>query len=211
MSAIGKEKQRGPRRSKRKRGDPAETRTPAQIAAQARLDRDADHNNRSLSNTFKFWRLCANTRCRRMHACAGLPDCFSHKWRQVHPDDRFLVREASLAHARGADPQHATRIAQAKLAERNALQAKFDAVKERQRRRNRPATCRPHRSRGSARFETASRSLPRKRESIFRAGGYGSPPSRGRRGNRSRVINSPSRNSAPQHSTSAPIPHWKCA
>jgi hypothetical protein len=130
MSAISNERQRGPRRGKQKRRDPTETRTPAQIAAQARLDRDADHDNRTLSNTFRFWRLCANPRCRRMHACAGLPDCFSDKWRHVHPDDRFLVREASLAREQGADPQRATEIAQAKLAERDALWAKYDALKE---------------------------------------------------------------------------------
>ncbi|MGD9923648.1 MAG: hypothetical protein AB7V13_19745 [Pseudorhodoplanes sp.] len=126
---IRKERQRGPRRGKRKRSDPSETRTPAQIAAQARLDREADHDNRALSNTFKFWRMCANRRCRRMHACAGLPDCFSDKWRNVHPDDRFLVREASLARARGADLQRASEIAQEKLAERDALWRKYDAPK----------------------------------------------------------------------------------
>ena len=127
-SEPGKERRRGPRRSKLQRTDPTEWRTPAQIAAQARIDRKADHNNRSLSNTFKFWRLCANTRCRRMHACAGLRDCFSHKWRQVHPDDRFLVREIALARERGTDPKRAMESAEAKLAERDALQAKFDAV-----------------------------------------------------------------------------------
>jgi hypothetical protein len=132
MPAINTERQRGPRRRKRRRSDPSDRRTPAQIAAQARLDRDADHDNRSLSNTFKFWRVCAKARCRRMQACAGLPDCFSEKWRQVHPNDRFLVREASLARAQGADPEHAMRIAQAKLAERDALWEKYDAVKESQ-------------------------------------------------------------------------------
>jgi hypothetical protein len=64
-----------------------------------------------------------------MHACAGLPDCFTDKWRQMHPDNRFLMREASLARAQGADPEQAMRIAKAKLAERDALQAKFDASK----------------------------------------------------------------------------------
>jgi len=129
-SEPGKDKRRGPRRSKRKRSDPTEWRTPAQIEAQARIDREADHDNRNLSNTFSFWRLCTNARCRRMHACAGLADCFSHKWRHVHPNDRFLVREASLARAGGADPEHATRIAEAKLAERDALWGKYDALKE---------------------------------------------------------------------------------
>ncbi len=126
---IRKVKHRGPRRLRRQRRDPNEWRTPAQIEAQTRLDREADRDNRDLSNTFNFWRQCSNARCRRMHACAGLADCFSDKWQQVHPDDRFLVREVSLAQSRGADLEHATRIAQAKLAERDALQAKFDAPK----------------------------------------------------------------------------------
>jgi hypothetical protein len=131
MPAISQEKQRGPRRGRGQRRDPTEWRTPAQIAAQARLDREADRDNRALSNTFEFWRLCASPRCRRMHACAGLADCFSDKWRHVHPNDRFLVREASLARAQGADPQRASEIAQAKLAERDALWGKYDALKER--------------------------------------------------------------------------------
>ena len=131
MPAIGNERQRGPRRIKRKRSDPQEWRTPAQIAAQARLDREADRENRTLSDTFKFWRVCTNARCRRAHACAGLPDCFDDKWQDLHPDDRFWVREASLARANGADPQRANEIAQQKLAERDALWAKYDALKER--------------------------------------------------------------------------------
>ncbi len=129
MSAIDAERQRGPRRSKRRRSDPVEWRTPKQIAAQARIDREADRDNRNLSNTFKFWRACATARCRRMRACAGLPDCFSNKWRDVHPDDKFLVREASLARARGADPERASEIAQAKLVGRDALWGKYDALK----------------------------------------------------------------------------------
>lgn len=132
MPAIGAERRRGPRRSKRKRSDPTEWRTPAQIAAQARIDRDADHDNRALSNSFSFWRVCNNRQCRRMHACAGLQDCFSDKWRQMHPDDRFLVREASLARAQGADPGRAMLVAKARLAERDALWKKFDASKESQ-------------------------------------------------------------------------------
>lgn len=130
MPAIKRERQHGPRRIRKRHGDPTEWRSPAQIEAQARLDREADHDNRSLSNTFRFWRMCTNARCRRMHACAGLSDCFSDKWRDVHPDDKFLVREASLARAQGADPQRASDIAQAKLAERDALWAKYDSLKE---------------------------------------------------------------------------------
>jgi hypothetical protein len=102
--------------------------TPAQREAQRRIEEDEDRSNRTLSNAFKFWRVCAIARCRRMHACAGSPGCFSEKWRHVHPDDKFLVREASLARAQGADPQRASEIAQAKLAERDALWAKCDAV-----------------------------------------------------------------------------------
>jgi hypothetical protein len=130
MPAIKRERQRGARRSRKRHGDPHEWRTPAQIEAQARLDRDADRDNRALSNTFKFWRVCANVRCRRMHACAGLFDGFSNQWRDAHPDDRFLVREASLARAQGADPQRASEAAQERLAERDALWAKYDAAKE---------------------------------------------------------------------------------
>jgi hypothetical protein len=132
MPAISTEKRRGPRRSKRQRSDPSEWRTPTQIAAQTRIDRVADRDNRALSNSFRFWRVCTNARCRRMQACAGLPGCFSDKWRQVHPDDKFLVREASLARAQGADPERAMHVAQAKLAERDALRKKFDASKESQ-------------------------------------------------------------------------------
>lgn len=128
MPAIQRERQRGPRRNRKQHGDPREWRTPAQIAAQARIDREADRDNRTLSNTFSFWRNCTNARCRRMHACAGLPDCFSNKWQHVHPDDRFFVREASLARAQGADPERASQIAQQKLAERDALWTKYDAV-----------------------------------------------------------------------------------
>ena len=42
----------------------------------------------------------------------------------------FLPGEASLARTQGADPQRATEIAQAKLAERDALWAKYDALKQ---------------------------------------------------------------------------------
>ena len=38
MSTIRKDRRRGPRRSKQRRHDPGEWRTPAQIAAQARID-----------------------------------------------------------------------------------------------------------------------------------------------------------------------------
>lgn len=131
MSPTSPERQRGPRRRKRRRSDPAERRTPAQVAAQARIDREADHDNRSLSNAFGFWRLCNSRRCRRMHACAGLPDCFDDKWLHVQPDDRFVVREAALAGAQGADPKRASEIARQKLGERNALFANYDAVKAR--------------------------------------------------------------------------------
>jgi hypothetical protein len=102
--------------------------TPAQRAAQARIEQEGDRSNRALSDMFQFWRVCAKARCRRMQACAGVADCFSNKWRLVHPDKRFLVREASLARAHGADPKRATEIAQQKLAERNAIFARYDAV-----------------------------------------------------------------------------------
>lgn len=102
--------------------------TPAQRAAQARIEQEEDHNNRTLSDLFMFWRVCAKARCRRMQACAGMPDCFSNKWRQVHPDNRFIVREASLARAQGADPKRATKIARRKLAERDAVFTKYDTV-----------------------------------------------------------------------------------
>lgn len=103
--------------------------TPAQRAAQARIEQEEDRGNRALSDAFMFWRVCAKARCRRMQACAGVPDCFSNKWRQVHPDDRFFVREASLARAHGADPKRANEIAKQKLAERNAIFARYDAVR----------------------------------------------------------------------------------
>ena len=102
MATIGKDRRRGPRRTRRRRSDPTEWRTPAQIAAQARIDRETDRDDRALSDAFRFWRVCANARCRRMHACRGLPDCFSDKWRHVHPDEKFVVREASLARRWGA-------------------------------------------------------------------------------------------------------------
>jgi hypothetical protein len=103
--------------------------TPAQRAAQARIEQEEDSSNRALSDAFGFWRVCAKARCRRMRACAGVYDCFSNKWRQVRADDRFFIREVALAHERGADPERAVEIAHQKLAERDALSARFDAAR----------------------------------------------------------------------------------
>jgi hypothetical protein len=102
--------------------------TPAQRAAQARIEQQEDRSNRQLSDAFGFWRVCAKARCRRMRACAGVRDCFSNKWRHVRAEDRFFVREVALAHQRGADPKRAAEIARQKLAERGAIDAKFDAA-----------------------------------------------------------------------------------
>jgi hypothetical protein len=102
--------------------------TPAQRAAQARIEQEADRDNRTMSNALLFWRACAKARCRRMQACCGVQDCFSNKWRQVHPDDRFIVSETLLAQSHGADAKRAAEIAQHRLAERDALFAKFDAA-----------------------------------------------------------------------------------
>ena len=102
--------------------------TPAQRAAQARIEQEDDDSNRALSDAFMFWRVCAKARCRRMRACAGVRDCFSNKWRQVDADDRFFLREVALASERGADPERAAEIALDKLAERDAIDAKFDAA-----------------------------------------------------------------------------------
>ncbi|MGD9921289.1 MAG: hypothetical protein AB7V13_07545 [Pseudorhodoplanes sp.] len=102
--------------------------TPAQRAAQARIEADEDEDNRALSNAFAFWRVCPKPRCRRMRTCAGVRDCFSDKWRQVHPDARFIARETMLAGSEGAGAKRAAEIAQHKLAERDALFARFDAA-----------------------------------------------------------------------------------
>jgi len=101
--------------------------TPAQRAAQARIEQEDDRSNRALSDAMLFWRVCAKARCRRIQACSGVPDCFSNKWRMLHPDDRFIVRETMLAQSGGADAKRAAEIAQQKLAERDALFSKFDA------------------------------------------------------------------------------------
>lgn len=102
--------------------------TPAQRAAQARIEQEEDRDNRALSDALGFWRVCAKARCRRMRACAGVRDCFSNKWRHVRAEDRFFIREVALAHERGADPESAADIARQKLAERDAIDAKFDAA-----------------------------------------------------------------------------------
>ncbi len=102
--------------------------TPAQRAAQARIEAEADRGNRTLSNAFMFWRDCATARCRRMQACAGAPDCFASKWRQLSPDIRFMVRETALARQQGADPWRAVEIARQKLGESDALAARFDSA-----------------------------------------------------------------------------------
>ncbi len=126
------ERQRQKSRRKKRKRQPVATgfcSTPAQRAAQARFDRERDRHNRSLSGIFEFWRICAIARCRRTHRCSGAADCFESKWARVHPDDRFLLRETVLARGHGADPQQAVAIARQRLAERDALLAKYDALK----------------------------------------------------------------------------------
>jgi len=94
----------------------AKRRPPARKRRGAEQPPEHDDYPRGRNTLFEFWRVCAEPRCRRAHACLGEPNpCFNRHWAMIPEQDKVWFRAAVKARIDGHSLEQAGRIGDAEV------------------------------------------------------------------------------------------------